>query len=181
MDLYLVRHAVAFDRDYKRWPNDADRPLTPEGEDDFRLAAGDLSSIVPQVEMVLSSPYVRAWQTAEILSEEASWPAPDIFSVLKPEVPPHEVALALRTYAAADSLALVGHRPSLHELAAYLLTGEGDMLNIGLKKGGAACIQFDDAPERGAGKLRWLLTPKILRDIDRTRKIGYLRRQATRR
>ncbi|CAN5545898.1 phosphohistidine phosphatase SixA [soil metagenome] len=169
MDLYLIRHAVAFDRDYERWPNDADRPLTPEGEDDFRLAAGGLSNVVCQVEVLLSSPYVRAWQTAKILSADASWPAPGIFQALEPDVSPHKIALALRTYAEADSLALVGHRPSLHELAAYLLTGEGDMLNIGLKKGGAACIRFDGAPERGAGKLRWLLTPKILRDVNCTK------------
>lgn len=172
MDLYLVRHAVAFNRDYEQWPNDADRPLTSEGEGGFRLAAGGLSSVVSRVEVLLSSPYIRAWQTAEILSDEASWPAPDVFSALKPDVPPYKIALALRTHAEAASLALVGHRPSLHELAAYLLTGEGDMLNIGLKKGGAACIRFDDAPERAGGKLLWLLTPKILRGVDHTRKVG---------
>jgi hypothetical protein len=50
----------------------------------------------------------------------------------------------------------------MHELAAYLLVGEEDTLNIGLKKVGAACIRFKGAPEPGAGKLRWLLTPQIL-------------------
>lgn len=111
VDLYFVRHAVAFNRDYERWPDDADRPLTPEGENDFRLAAGGLSSVVPRVEVLLSSPYVRAWQTAEILSGEASWPAPCIFPALKPDVPPHKIELALRTYAEADSLALAGTVP----------------------------------------------------------------------
>ena len=70
MDLYLVRHAVAYKRDYERWPNDADRPLTPEGEEDFRAVARSLGRIVPEVEVLLSSPYVRAWRTAEILDEE---------------------------------------------------------------------------------------------------------------
>lgn len=163
MDLYLVRHAVAFKRDFGRWPDDADRPLTPDGQEDFRVVAGALGRIVPGVELVLSSPYERAWRTAEILEQETSWPAPGPFPALEPEVPPHKVELALATYPEAETLALVGHRPSLHELAAYLLVGEEDMLNIGLKKGGAACIRFKGSPEPGAGKLRWLLTPQVLR------------------
>lgn len=162
MDLYLVRHAMAFKRDYERWPNDADRPLTPAGEEDFRAVARSLGIVVPGVELLLSSPYVRAWRTAEILDEETYWPTPDVFPALEPEVPAHKVTVALATYAEAETLALVGHRPSLHELAAYLLNGSEDGLNLGLKKGGVACIRFKDAPEPGAGKLRWLLTPQIL-------------------
>ena len=162
MDLYLVRHAVAYKRDYGRWPEDADRPLTPEGEEDFRAVARSLESIVSGVELLLSSPYARAWRTAEILDEETSWPAPVSFSALEPEVPSHKVTAALATYPEAESLALVGHRPSMHGLAAYLLNGSEDGLNLGLKKGGAACIRFRGEPEPGAGKLRWLLTPKLL-------------------
>lgn len=165
MDLYLVRHAVAFKRDPGRWPNDADRPLTPEGEEDFRAAARGLEDIVPEVEVLLSSPFARAWRTAEILDEETYWPAPRVLPALEPEVPSHKVTDALQIYSGAETLALVGHRPSLHELAAYLLNGSEDGLNIGLKKSGAACIRFEDAPEPGAGKLRWLLTPKILQAL----------------
>jgi phosphohistidine phosphatase len=58
---------------------------------------------------------------------------------------------------------VVGHRPGLHELAAYLLTGRGNGLEIGLEKGGVACIRFADVPAPGAGELRWLLTPEALR------------------
>lgn len=166
MDLYLVRHAVAYKRDHGRWPNDADRPLTPEGEEEFRAAARGLESIVPGVELLLSSPYVRAWQTAGILEKETSWPAPRVLPALEPEVPPHKLTLALATalatYGEAETVALVGHRPSMHELAAYLLSGSENGLNVGLKKGGAACIRFQGAPEPGAGKLRWLLTPKMI-------------------
>lgn len=162
MDLYLVRHAVAHHRDHERWPNDADRPLTPEGEEDFRAVARSLGNIVSGVGVLLSSPFVRAWQTAEILDEETAWPTPRVFPALEPEVPPYKVTVALATYPEAESLALIGHRPSMHELAAYLLSGSKDGLNIGLKKGGAACIRFEGVPEAGAGKLRWLLTPKIL-------------------
>lgn len=61
MDLYSVRHAVAHERDADRWPDDAKRPLTPEGEKRFRLAAGGILRLVPEVDYVLSSPFVWAY------------------------------------------------------------------------------------------------------------------------
>jgi phosphohistidine phosphatase len=161
VEIYLVRHGAAFERDPDRWPDDSDRPLTPEGEEEFRLAARGLARLVSRVDAVLSSPHRRAWRTAEILSELDSWPAPEPSPVLEPTLPPEKAALALEDY--AGSVAVVGHRPGLHELAAYLLTGQGDGLEIGLEKGGVACIRFAGAPAPGAGELRWLLTPEALR------------------
>ncbi|MDQ4042861.1 MAG: histidine phosphatase family protein, partial [Actinomycetota bacterium] len=75
MDLYVVRHAVAQKRDENIWPDDSERPLTVEGEEKFRRAARGLLRLVPEVEVVLSSPFTRTWGTAEIL-EQAGWPAP---------------------------------------------------------------------------------------------------------
>jgi phosphohistidine phosphatase len=163
VEIYLVRHAAAFGRDPDRWPDDSERPLTPEGEEEFRLAAHGLARLVSRVDAILSSPYQRAWRTAEILSELDSWPAPEPVAILEPTLPPENAALALEDY--AGSVAVVGHRPGLHELAAYLLTGEGDGLEITLKKGGAACIRFAGAVQPGAGELRWLLTPDVLRSL----------------
>ena len=162
---YLVRHAVAQGRDPERWPDDSRRPLTPEGEEDFRGAARGLGRVVPEVEALLSSPYERAWRTAEILAEQTGWPAPEKLAALEPEVPPHKVVLALDTYAGADSIALVGHRPGLHELAVYLLTGDTGGADMKIKKGGVVCVEFDGVPLAGAGKLRWLFTPKVLRTL----------------
>src|SRR5258707_10153879 len=76
MDLYLVRHGIAYEPDPAKWPDDKDRPLTPEGEKKFRQAARGLRELVPSVSVVLSSPWARAWRTAEILEKEAHWPAP---------------------------------------------------------------------------------------------------------
>ncbi|HEV3477611.1 MAG TPA: phosphohistidine phosphatase SixA [Rubrobacteraceae bacterium] len=163
MEIYLVRHAAAAQRDPDRWPDDSDRPLTPEGENEFRLAARGLARVVPRVDAILSSPFQRAWRTAEILSELDSWPAPGSAPVLEPTLPPEKAALALEDR--ADSVAVVGHRPGLHELAAYLLTGSAEGLEIELEKGGVACIGFDTASAPGTGKLRWLLTPELLRAI----------------
>jgi phosphohistidine phosphatase len=163
--LYLVRHAVAHKRDAERWPDDSERPLTPEGEEEFREAARGLGRVVPEVEVLLSSPYERAWRTAEILTEHAGWPAPQKFPALEPDVPPEKVVLALEIHADKQSVALVGHRPGLHELAVYLLTGDAGGADMGIKKGGVVCIELDEVPKAGAGKLRWLFTPKVLRSL----------------
>lgn len=157
-----MRHGVAFSRDASRWPDDDERPLTPEGEKEFREVARGLGRVVPQVDALLGSPLVRAWQTAEILTGFAGWPDPKAFPALAPEVPPSELTQALQVYAQSEAVAVVGHRPGLHELAAYLLTGDVEGMEIRIKKGGALRITFDDAPGPGEGSLRWLLTPKTL-------------------
>ena len=163
MDLYLVRHAAAYGRDPDRWPDDARRPLTPEGEEEFRTAAGGLSRLVPPVNALLSSPYQRAWQTAEILAELESWPAPEATPVLEPTLPPEKAAVELRDFEGTGCVAVVGHRPGLHELASYLLTGDAAGAEINIKKGGVVCLRFEGPVAPGAGQLRWLATPKILR------------------
>ena len=165
MELYVVRHAPAFQKDHDRWPKDSERPLTPEGEKEFRLAARGLARIVPRTDVILSSPARRAWHTAEILSELDSWPAPEplpVFAASPRRASPEKATLALEDYADAKYIAVVGHKPRLQELAAYLLSGEGNGLEIKIRKGGVMCIRFDGAPAPGTGKLRWLLTPKAL-------------------
>jgi phosphohistidine phosphatase len=163
--VYFIRHAVAHKRDQERWPDDSRRPLTPEGEEAFEGAARGLASIVPEVEVLLSSPYERAWRTAEILAEQAGWPAPERLPALEPDVSPEKVVIALQTYQGKQSMALTGHRPCLHELAVYLLTGDIGGADMKIKKGGVVCIEFDDVMKAGAGKLRWLFTPRVLRTL----------------
>ena len=168
MELYFVRHAPAFQKDPDRWPHDSRRPLTPEGEEEFRLAVRGLARIVPRVDVILSSPFQRAWHTAEILSELDSWPAPQLSPVLAASprrASPEKATLALEDYAEAKSVAVVGHQPRLRELAAYLLTGEDDGLEIKIRQGSVTCIRLDGAPAPGTGNLHWLLTPKALRFI----------------
>ena len=168
MDLYLVRHAVAFQKDHDRWPHDSQRPLTPEGEKEFRLAARGLARMVPRVDVILSSPSQRAWHTAEILSELNSWPAPKpspVFAASRRRASPQKATLALGDYAEAKYVAVVGHKPRLQELAAYLLTGEGDGMKIKIRQGSVTCIRLDGAPAPGTGNLHWLLTQKALRFI----------------
>jgi phosphohistidine phosphatase len=165
MYLYLVRHAIAFDPDPAQWPDDRDRPLTPDGEKRFRRAARGLRELVPSVDVVLSSPLLRAWQTAAILSGKAGWPEAQRFDALEPGTPPVEIVDALQPHASVSSLALVGHEPSLHELAAYLLCGDAATPQLVMRKGGVASLVFDDAPRAGGGSLDWLVRPGILRQL----------------
>jgi phosphohistidine phosphatase len=165
VDLYLVRHAIAEPRDHARWPDDSQRPLSPEGAELFRLAARGLERIGVEVEGVLSSSYVRAWRTAEILTEEADWPAPTAASELEPSNP--AAALGLAASRSESLLALVGHEPDLSELTSLALAGDPHAVAIQFKKGGVACLRFQGTPAAGRAELRWSASPKILRQLGR--------------
>jgi phosphohistidine phosphatase len=167
MFLYLVRHAVAGNADPAKWPDDRDRPLTPDGEKKFCEVAAGLASLEPKVDVVLSSPLVRAWQTAQILEKHAGWPEPRKSDALAFAIPA-EVIDALQPHAGVSSMALVGHAPSMQEFASYLLTGDPDAVPITLRKGGVICLQTDGgAPRAGGAVLEWLARPRILRNITR--------------
>ncbi|MBV8718001.1 MAG: histidine phosphatase family protein [Chloroflexi bacterium] len=163
MDLYLVRHAAAFDPDPTQWPSDRERPLTPEGEKRFRRAARGLASLVASVDVVLSSSYRRAWRTAELLSA-AGWPAPVQCEALEGGRSSTEVLQALQAHSASSSVALVGHEPTMHELVSYLLTADTRHAQVEFGKGAVARLALDGL-RPGSARLRWLLAPKVLRAI----------------
>ncbi len=119
------------------------------------------------MERVLSSPYPRAWETAELLDEEAGWPAPEPREELAAARAPDDGA-ALLEELDAESLALVGHEPNLSLLASYLLTGDVGFVQLELKKGGVAFLELPDRADGNGGNaiLRWSLSPKILRRLD---------------
>jgi len=164
MDLYLVRHAIAQNRDPAKWPDDGKRPLTPEGEERFRRAARGLRRIVPTVQLVLASPFDRAWRTAELLREETGWPKPEPARAIEAGRSPTEGVELLRAHLHAESVALVGHEPNLSELASTLLTGNATRLAMDFKKGGVACLGLDEL-RRGSAILRWFVSPKLLRSL----------------
>lgn len=161
MIVYLVRHAVAFERDAARWPDDRDRPLTEKGAARFRKVAAVLPKLGLQVDACLSSRLVRAWQTAEILNERAGWPVAEEFQSLEPGATPAEVVKALAGRK-EGALALVGHEPNLSQLLAHLLVGAGAAPLGSMKTGGIACLEFSGKPAAGKGGLLWLATPKLI-------------------
>ena len=194
MRVYLIRHAIAFERDRKRWPDDRQRPLTPEGRIKFRKAAAGLRRLTRKVECVLTSPLTRARQTAEILTAVAGWPGALEVPELAPGRTVEQALTAIRERAAGEPqlkcLALVGHEPNLSELLAVSVAGSRARARFKIKKGGAACLFFPDArasqdrperpdkaqPERARqaqaerpsqAQLEWLVTPKALRALAR--------------
>jgi phosphohistidine phosphatase len=167
VDLFLVRHAIAEDRDFERWPDDADRPLTDEGEALFRQAARGLARIVPTVDAMLASPFARAWRTAEILAKEAGWSGPERCQPLEAGRSTAGLLDVIRRRAGLGSLALVGHEPDLSSLASRLLAGREDAVAIEMKKGGVASLLVED--DLSDAVLRWLATPKMLRGLDRAK------------
>jgi phosphohistidine phosphatase len=163
--LYLIRHAVAENRSPTRWPDDSKRPLTPEGTARFRRAAHGLRRIVPSVDRLVSSPHVRAWQTAEVLRDEAGWPEPERSELLTPMSEPKDSLVLLEGSGTHTSIALVGHEPHLSMLASLLVSGDDEAVHSDLKKGGVIALEFESNAAPGAATLRWVVTPKILRRL----------------
>ena len=163
MKLYLVRHAIAEVRDNQLWPDDANRPLSSKGVRSFRRAARGLEAIARAPEVVLSSPFVRAWDTSLILQDEAGWPHPQPCPQLTVDSP-HDLLEVLHSYASAKSIALVGHEPQLKRFASILLAPSASSF-VELRKGGAICIERADSEPATTGKLIWALPPRILRSL----------------
>ena len=164
MDLYLVRHAIAEDRDPMRWPDDGDRPLSAKGVARFEREARGLATLVPTVDISLASPYVRAWHTAEILTTEASWPAPVRTDALRSERTAEESFATIGAARGAESIAAVGHDPNLSELASLCVLATVG-LPVEFKKGAVVALTFEDEIAPGRAYLRWLLPPKALRSL----------------
>ncbi len=164
MDLILVRHAIAYDRDPLRWPDDRERPLTDRGVERFEAAVSGLRRVVDAVDTVLTSPYVRAVQTATVLEEVAGWPAATTCSVLEPSHLPGEVISFLQQHHNGGAVALVGHEPLLGELAGALLAGIDGPAQP-MKKGAAGCFRSDLGVAPGGMTLVWWLPPKVMRTL----------------
>src|SRR5262249_4370192 len=145
------------------WPDDAKRPLTDDGMTRMRKAARGLARLGVAIDVVLTSPLVRARQTAEIVAE-AIHPRPALVrSEWRPPDGSYAGILAeLEKHARKPRIALVGHEPGIGELAARLI---GSRHAIAFKKGAVCRIDVDTLPPAGPGDLRWLMTTKILSAI----------------
>ncbi len=162
--LLLVRHAIAPPRG-PEWPDDAARPLSRKGVVRMRAIVGGLRGAGVDVDVVMSSPLVRARQTADLLKDGLRG-APEVIETpaLAPGRPLADVVDALATRSRAGVVALVGHEPGLGELAAWLL---GTAQPIPFKKGGVCRLDFDRPVGPGAARLVWFAPPKLLRRLPR--------------
>jgi len=163
MQLYIVRHGIAIDREDPRSPSDPERYLTPEGLKKTREVARGFASLKISPNVFLSSPYVRALQTAELFAEAIKFSKSKIkqTDLLLPGAEPAAFFRELlRTSRSEESAICFGHAPHLDELIAFALSSKKDLTQ--LKKAGAACLELTRISPP-AGSLAWLSTPKILR------------------
>jgi phosphohistidine phosphatase len=160
--LYLVRHAIAAERgpDY---PRDDERPLTSRGRSRMKAVVRGWRTLEPNLEVILTSPLVRAESTAEIVRKGLGGGIRvERSATLAPGHQPPAVASVLSRFKRAKAIALVGHEPDLGALAAWLI---GAHEPIPFKKGGIARIDVPRLPPDQTGQLVWMATPKMLRAL----------------
>ncbi len=163
MRLLLIRHAIAEEReDFARTgKDDRLRPLTDEGRKKMKQAARGLRALVPEIDLLATSPLTRAAQTGAILDTVYGGLAVVEIEELAPETTPEELLRWLRKQK-ADVVAAVGHEPSLSQILGWLLTGTDRRL-FAFRKGGACLLELGEEPAGGAATLLWALTPAQLR------------------
>ncbi len=160
---YLVRHAIAGARG-PLWPDDTKRPVTPRGVKRMAQAVRGLRAFGVHVDVVMTSPLVRARQTADLLVEGLRH-TPDL--VIEPALGPGVATARLGAVLTASlsgraAVALVGHEPALGRFAAWLI---GARAPVPFKKGGVGRIDLAHGVREGSGQLIWLATPKMLRAL----------------
>jgi phosphohistidine phosphatase len=162
LELYLIRHGVAAERG-DEYPDDSKRPLTSDGIVRLRKEARALDTLGVSFDQILSSPLVRARQTADVFAEiMTSKPPVANMDALTPAGSPAAVMQELGKYMRKARIALVGHEPNMGELAAFLI---GAKIPLPFKKGAVCRIDFSVFPPKGKGTLCWFITPKMLRKL----------------
>lgn len=163
MNLYVVRHGEA-EKIGGIIQSDSGRPLTQKGETDARLVGTLLMRLDPELELILSSPYLRARQTAEGVA--AGFPHQPVVKQtenLSPGFRPKGLLEELRSLAPGGSVAVIGHQPDLSVLLAYLIEGESAG-SIAMAPAAIAKIKFE-AGSTSDAVLEWLLCPEVIRQL----------------
>lgn len=162
-EVYLIRHGIAADRG--TYANDADRPLTEKGRSRTQAVAQRLVKLGCRVELLLSSPLVRAHQTTAILLKAGLAPTSEATDDLAPGGSLQDWLSWLAAWQGAhpvSRLALVGHEPDLSHWAQQLVSGQ-DSDRWQLKKAGVIGIEVPAAEQAiGHSKLFWLTPPRLL-------------------
>ena len=161
MRLLIVRHAIAVPHGTPEVPED-ERPLTPRGEKRFRVAAKGLARICRRPDVLLSSPLVRARQTADIAA--AAWGKVEVTEADALAGGSFErIATAVEKYADQKLVAIFGHEPDVSMVVARLL-GTSASERLTFKKGGAALLDVPAKMADGAA-LVWYVPPRVLRAV----------------
>ncbi len=162
MRLYIVRHGIAIDREDPKCPPDPERYLTEEGVDKTKGVAKGLTALGETPDLFLTSPYVRAVQTAEIFAEALGYAKQKIrrSDSLLPGTEPSLLFRELAKEKQAASVFLFGHAPHLDDVIAAALGSKKQVTS--LKKAGVALLELKRISPP-SGLLVWLAIPKLLR------------------
>ena len=167
MNLYIIRHAIAVQAGTPEYENDSLRPLTDKGKKKMERISQGLKNLEVEIDLMLTSPYVRAAQTAKIVKKT--------FGLGKDQVVETEhlaptgygdqlIQFINEHYAATPNIALVGHEPSLGNLISVLVAGDPN-ISFTLKKGGICLLSADTLQYGRCATLDWLLSPSQLAEL----------------
>lgn len=164
MEIIFLRHGPAGEREdwAKTGRPDSERPLTPEGRKRSREAAKGLAAFIETADLVATSPWARAKETAEIAAKALGAPLVETNFLL-----PHRSPASLAGWLSGldgERVVLVGHEPHLSKAVSWLLTGSGARSLVGLKKAQALLLGTKKAAA-GSAVLAWSLPPKALRRL----------------
>jgi phosphohistidine phosphatase len=164
--ILIVRHGPAGAREEweRAGKDDRLRPLTPKGKKEVRKAAAGLARLVPKLDVIATSPWTRARQTADLVNQEYDVEIEEV-EELTSDHRPEELVSWLGKQSGREAIALVGHEPHLGLLMGYLLTGKSASF-VDLKKGGASLIEMTEPARPGMGCLEWLLSDRELRRLE---------------
>lgn len=162
MNFFILRHGIAVDRDPQSFPDDSRRPLTLKGEERLQLICEAMQAMELTFDRILSSPYLRASKTAEIVAGALGLKKTLEFC---DDLTPEGDWKALVRYVSKlspvpENVLLVGHEPYLSGLMSQLIAGE-TAAAMDLKKGGFARLEVEGTLRASrCATLSWLLTPK---------------------
>jgi phosphohistidine phosphatase len=165
MEIFLLRHAEAVEAGKQRMHTlQDDRPLSSKGKHQMKESAGVIGQALPGPVSLLSSPLLRAVQTAKIVAKALDKRGKVVISnYLLPHVPPQRLWTAVLSTLEEEAILLVGHDPQLSKLVAFLTGTQSS--SVDFKKGALCCIELEDRELPRTGKIKWFLTPKLMRRL----------------
>ncbi|MFZ4984740.1 MAG: phosphohistidine phosphatase SixA [Blastocatellia bacterium] len=175
IELYLMRHGIAAAAGESGVATDAERELSAVGRARLQQEAAGIRELGLKPDLILSSPLRRCQQTSEIVANRLGLQhRTRVLEALAPgrafangEGAHAEIFIELGAWQFERAL-LVGHQPDLAEISSYLLAGNRN-LNLDFRKGSICAIELASLPPRGPGLLRWMMAPRQLRMLARTR------------
>lgn len=166
MDLYILRHAIAVNREDASYPRDSERPLTAKGIAKLRKVIRGIKTLGLSFDLILTSPYVRALETAELVAAELGvGTRVERTPHLSPDGDPRALIDLMRSRRGAHaSVLVVGHEPYLSGLISVLVSGD-EQATIIMKKAGLCKLVAQALRYGRCASLEWLLTPTHLEHI----------------